>query len=108
MRDKAVVGQAGRGACVVIDERGGAMSARNSPCSASSGPRTTSPAETVDLDSRRWWALPVILIESFLAFLDFFIVNIALPAMRDDSGARPAQLQFVIASERHREGVQCD
>jgi hypothetical protein len=50
-----------------------------------------------DLDPRRWWALPVILIGSFLSFLDFFIVNIALPAMRDDLHARPSQLQFVVA-----------
>ena len=55
------------------------------------------PADTPDLDPRRWWALPVILVGSFLAFLDFFIVNIALPAMRDDLGARPADLQLVVA-----------
>src|ERR1700755_280870 len=48
-------------------------------------------------DPRRWWMLPVILTGSFLSFLDFFIVNIALPAMRDDMGASPAQLQLVVA-----------
>jgi MFS family permease len=41
--------------------------------------------------------LPVILVGSFLSFLDIFIVNIALPAMRDDLGACPAELQFVVA-----------
>lgn len=50
-----------------------------------------------DLGPRRWWTLPIILSGSFLAFLDFFIVNIGLPAMRDDLGASPAQLQLVIA-----------
>jgi MFS family permease len=50
-----------------------------------------------DLDPRRWWALPIILSGSFLAFLDFFIVNIALPAMLEDLGARPAELQLVMA-----------
>jgi EmrB/QacA subfamily drug resistance transporter len=50
-----------------------------------------------DLDPRRWWALPVLLVGSFLSFLDFFIVNIALPAIRDDLHARPSQLQFVVA-----------
>ena len=50
-----------------------------------------------DLDPRRWRALPVILVGSFLSFLDFFIVNIALPAMRDDLGARPADPQLVVA-----------
>jgi len=54
--------------------------------------------ETAGLDPRRWRALPVILIGSFLAFLDFFIVNIALPAMRADLSASPAQLQFIVAA----------
>jgi EmrB/QacA subfamily drug resistance transporter len=54
--------------------------------------------ETAGLDPRRWRALPVILIGSFLAFLDFFIVNIALPAMRAELSASPAQLQFIVAA----------
>jgi EmrB/QacA subfamily drug resistance transporter len=54
--------------------------------------------ETASLDPRRWRALPIVLIGSFLAFLDFFIVNIALPAMRTDLGASPAQLQFIVAA----------
>lgn len=73
------------------------MSARIIPSSAAAGPPTTGPTDTAALDPRRWWALPVILVGSFLSFLDFFIVNIALPAMRDDLGARPAELQFVVA-----------
>jgi hypothetical protein len=47
--------------------------------------------DTASLDPRRWRALPIILIGSFLAFLDFFIVNIALPAIRADLRASPAQ-----------------
>jgi MFS family permease len=58
----------------------------------------TASEEAAGLDGRRWRALPVILIGSFLAFLDFFIVNIALPAMQIDLGARPAQLQLVVAA----------
>ena len=54
--------------------------------------------ETAGLDPRRWRALPTILIGSFLAFLDFFVVNIALPAMRADLGASPAELQFIVAA----------
>jgi EmrB/QacA subfamily drug resistance transporter len=54
--------------------------------------------ETANLDPRRWQALPVILIGSFLSFLDFFIVNIALPAIQADLGASPAQLQLVVAA----------
>jgi EmrB/QacA subfamily drug resistance transporter len=78
-------------------------------CSEASRPRpVTTPAETMvtagtagsaqEVDPRRWWMLPVILIGSFLSFLDFFIVNIALPAMRADLHATPAELQFVVAA----------
>jgi MFS family permease len=59
---------------------------------------TAAPDETAGLDPRRWRALPVILIGSFLSFLDFFIVNIALPSMQADLGATPAQLQFIVAA----------
>jgi MFS family permease len=45
-------------------------------------------ADTAGLDRRRWSALPVLLIGSFLAFLDFFVVSIALPAMFEDLGGR--------------------
>ena len=58
----------------------------------------TASDEAAGLDARRWWALTVILIGSFLAFLDFFIVNIALPTMQTDLGAHPAQLQLVVAA----------
>jgi EmrB/QacA subfamily drug resistance transporter len=50
------------------------------------------------LDSRRWRALPVLLIGSFLAFLDTFIVNIALPSIQADLKASPAELQFIVAA----------
>jgi EmrB/QacA subfamily drug resistance transporter len=49
-------------------------------------------------DPARWWMLPVILIGSFLSFLDFFIVNIALPAIQTDLRATPGELQFVVAA----------
>jgi MFS family permease len=50
-----------------------------------------------ELDRRRWWALPILLVGSFLSFLDFFVVNIALPAIRDDLRARASELQLVVA-----------
>jgi len=40
-------------------------------------------------DQRRWWVLPIMLVGSFLSFLDFFIVNIALPSIRSDLKATP-------------------
>jgi MFS family permease len=61
-------------------------------------PVLVDPASKIHVaDPRRWWMLPVILIGSFLSFLDFFIVNIALPAMRTDLHATPAELQFIVA-----------
>ena len=48
-------------------------------------------------DPRRWIGLVLVLIASFLTAFDFFVVNVALPAMRTDLGARPAQLEFVVA-----------
>src|SRR5260221_12938166 len=50
------------------------------------------------LNPRRWHALPVVLTGSFLSFLDFCIVNIALPAIRHDLTASPAQLQLIVAA----------
>jgi len=54
--------------------------------------------ERAGLDPRRWRVLPVVLIGSFLSFLDFFIVTIALPSIQADLGASPAQLQFIVAA----------
>jgi MFS family permease len=72
------------------------------PARAASVPQITraasETAEDAGLDPRRWRALVVILTGSFLSFLDFFIVNIALPAIREDLGASAAQLQFVVAA----------
>jgi EmrB/QacA subfamily drug resistance transporter len=41
--------------------------------------------------------LPVLMTGSFLSFLDFFIVNIALPAMRTDLQASASELQLIVA-----------
>ncbi|HTJ36918.1 MAG TPA: MFS transporter [Dactylosporangium sp.] len=44
-----------------------------------------------------WRALPVILLAQFLAVVDFFIVNVALPSIGADLRAGPAGVQFVVA-----------
>ena len=49
------------------------------------------------LDPRRWAALAVLLVGAFLAPLDFFIVNVAMPAIRDGLGASSADVQLVIS-----------
>jgi EmrB/QacA subfamily drug resistance transporter len=45
----------------------------------------------------RWAAFVVLLIGGFLPPLDFFVVNVALPSVRDSLGASPAQVQLVIS-----------
>jgi EmrB/QacA subfamily drug resistance transporter len=49
-------------------------------------------------DPRRWAALAVLLAGALLPALDFNIINLALPAIRQDLGATPGQVQFVISA----------
>ena len=49
------------------------------------------------LDPRRWAALAILLVGAFLAPLDFFIVNVAMPAMSADLKASAAEMQLVIS-----------
>lgn len=49
-------------------------------------------------DPRRWFALPVLLTGAFLPILDFNVVNLALPAIRQDLGATSSDIQFVISA----------
>ncbi|RFU45223.1 MFS transporter [Paraburkholderia sp. DHOC27] len=48
-------------------------------------------------DPRRWAAFAVLLVGAFLPPLDFFIVNVALPSIRQGLGATPAEVQLVIS-----------
>lgn len=54
-------------------------------------------ADSTVIDPRRWHALPIILTAPFLSVLDFFIVNISVPAIQSGLGATFAQVQLVIA-----------
>ena len=49
-------------------------------------------------DPRRWFALPVLLIGAFLPILVFNVVNLALPAIRQNLGATSSEVQFVISA----------
>ncbi|MDR3516206.1 MAG: MFS transporter [Azospirillaceae bacterium] len=49
-------------------------------------------------DSRRWFALPVLLTGAFLPILDFNVVNLALPAIRQNLGATSSEVQFIISA----------
>ncbi len=47
--------------------------------------------------SRRWWALVSVAAAQFLAVVDAFIVNVALPSIRTDLHADAAEIQAVVA-----------
>jgi MFS family permease len=55
----------------------------------------TAPGET--LDPNRWAALAVLLTGAFLAPLDFFIVNVAMPSITTGLHATAADVQLVIS-----------
>lgn len=54
--------------------------------------------DSAGADPRRWLALPVLLTGAFLPILDFNVVNLALPAIRQDLGASSSEVQFVISA----------
>jgi MFS family permease len=47
--------------------------------------------------ARRWWALASVAAAQFLAVVDAFIVNVAIPSIRADLHADAAEIQAVIA-----------
>ena len=47
--------------------------------------------------SHRWAALPVVLAGTFMVVLDFFIVNVAVPAMQADLHASTGATEWVVA-----------
>lgn len=53
--------------------------------------------KTDTVDPRRWMALAVLLTGTLLPPLDFFIVNVALPAIRTDLHASPGDSQLVVS-----------
>jgi EmrB/QacA subfamily drug resistance transporter len=56
---------------------------------------TATPAQQAD--PRRWKALAVVLIASFMILLDISIVNVAIPSVQRDLGATYAEVQWVLA-----------
>jgi EmrB/QacA subfamily drug resistance transporter len=54
--------------------------------------------EAETLDPRRWAALAVLLVGAFLAPLDFFIVNVAMPSITGGLHASAADAQLVISA----------
>jgi EmrB/QacA subfamily drug resistance transporter len=60
--------------------------------------RATTPSQSEALDPRRWAALAVLLVGAFLAPLDFFIVNVAMPSITGGLHATAADAQLVISA----------
>jgi EmrB/QacA subfamily drug resistance transporter len=56
---------------------------------------TDPPAQ--EADPRRWKALAVVLIATFMILLDISIVNVAIPSVQRDLGATYAEIQWVLA-----------
>lgn len=56
------------------------------------------PHSKADADPRRWVALVVLLLASFMNLMDVTIVNVALPSLQQNLGADPSQIEWVIAA----------
>lgn len=58
-----------------------------------------SPAAALEAppDPRRWVALAVLLLASFMNLIDVTIVNVALPSMQTNLGANSSQIEWVVA-----------
>src|SRR5438552_9007338 len=55
-------------------------------------------------DSRRWWALAVVIAAQFMVILDIAIVNVALPSIKTDLHFSQSNLQWVITAYAIRFG----
>jgi EmrB/QacA subfamily drug resistance transporter len=66
--------------------------------SSSTSVISTPPVPADTPDPGRWASLAVVLTGAFLAALDFFIVNVSIPAIRTSLKATFAEVQLIIAS----------
>ena len=51
-----------------------------------------------DVDPRRWIALAILLLASFMNLIDVTIVNVALPSLQANLGADASQIEWVVAA----------
>lgn len=56
------------------------------------------PRSGAEADPRRWIALAVLLLASFMNLIDVTIVNVALPSLQRDLGADPTHIEWVVAA----------
>lgn len=50
------------------------------------------------LEAKRWGALSVLLLGTFMVILDSFIVNVAIPSIQSQLQASSSQIQFIVAA----------
>ena len=58
----------------------------------------TMPQTSEEADPRRWLALAILLLASFMNLVDVTIVNVALPSMQANLGANSSQIEWVVAA----------
>ena len=59
----------------------------------------SSPPQTAaQADRRRWMALAILLLASFMNLVDVSIVNVALPSLQANLGANSSQMEWVVAA----------
>jgi EmrB/QacA subfamily drug resistance transporter len=63
------------------------------------------PHDAATAGTHRWWALGTMMTGVFMAILDVFITNVAIPSIRADLGASFAEVQLVIAGYAVAYGV---
>lgn len=56
------------------------------------------PANRAEANPRRWIALAVLLLASFMNLIDVTIVNVALPSLQANLKADPSQIEWVVAA----------
>src|SRR5688572_4750717 len=56
------------------------------------------PTSKADADPRRWVAMFILLLASFMNLIDVTIVNVALPSLQQTLGATAEQIEWVIAA----------
>src|SRR3954454_7768452 len=60
-------------------------------------PIIMSPHLQIQIVANRWWVLAIVVAAQFMFVMDAFIVNVALPTIRADLDASPAEMQAVLA-----------
>ncbi|SFY28155.1 MFS transporter [Streptomyces atratus] len=69
------------------------MTSSSSLPSTASGPAVSSDPS----DRRRWFALAIVMTAAFMDLVDVTIVNIAIPSIREDTGASFSSIQWITA-----------